>query len=105
MSLYYAYFHSRTVIDSIRGFVDIVKSSFVFIVSLFTCIGSTSRHVLYMKILYLQNTLLSHHRSLVKNVFILLLSASHIGLGFDKRGIRAVRPREFTKPCLVEPYI
>ena len=50
-SLYYAYFHSGTVMDSSRGFVDIVKLSLVIILSLITYIGSASQHVLYMKLL------------------------------------------------------
>ena len=49
--VYYAYFHSGTVMDSSRGFVDIVKLSFVIILSLITYIGSASQHVLYMKLL------------------------------------------------------
>ena len=39
------------VMDCSRDFVDIIKLSFVFIISLVTCIGSSSRHVLYIKLL------------------------------------------------------
>ena len=41
-------FHSCTIKNPNRGFVDIVEQSLVFIVSLVTCIPSASQHVLYM---------------------------------------------------------
>ena len=89
--------------DSNKGFVDIVKLTFVFIVSLVTCIGSAGQHVLYRKLFIsnLHNSLLAHHRLLVKHVFKWYLSASP-RLGCDKSGIREVRPMESTKPCIVE---
>ena len=70
-----------------RGFLDIVKLSYEFIVSLFTCICSASQHVLCMMIFmsHLHNSLLSDHQLVVKHVFIGYSSVSprvgvsHIG--------------------------
>ena len=48
--VYYAYFHYGTIMNSSIVFVDIVKLSFVFIVSLVTYSGSVIQNVLYMKL-------------------------------------------------------
>lgn len=71
-------FSYGTIMDSRRGFVDIVKLPSVFIVSLITYSGSASQNVLHMKLLIsnLHSSVLSHHRLLVKHVFIRYYSAS-----------------------------
>ena len=43
-SLFYI-FHSGTFIDLVKGFLEMVKLSSVFIVSLVTCIDSSSQHI------------------------------------------------------------
>ena len=47
-SIYYRY-HSGTIMDPTRGLVDIVKVSYVFMVSFVTCFGLASQCVLHMK--------------------------------------------------------
>lgn len=41
-------FHINTMIERSKGVVDIVNLSFVYTVSLVTCIDKASQHVLYM---------------------------------------------------------